>query len=103
MLPLFALLLAVAASAFTVVKDRYSDLVWFQLDPDTGDAINPTNGTNSDTDPEGCDPNEEAPCSVALSLSKGTAVNNGGTFSIGQNVNYKDPLVYEAMHRQDRP
>lgn len=100
-LPLFALVIALAASAFTVVNNNTSDIVWFKLDPDTGLPLNAsTGGQQSQSDPFSCTATER-PCSVALSIEDGEVIENNGQFGMAPNVDYADPQVHEDYNYEE--
>lgn len=86
-LPLLALLFAVAASAFTVVHQQNSDLVWFEVDPSTGEALNQNSGGLQGSEPPISCPDGSFYCARALSLEQGEVVDNmDGTFGIATGV-----------------
>jgi hypothetical protein len=100
MLPILAVIVGVAASAFTVSNQKDSDLVWYEVNPD-GSAINPSDGVQSPSSPSafGCSTGATL-CSRALSISEQEVVDNGnGTYSIAQGVDIKTD--FNATARKD--
>ena len=85
-LPILALVLGIAASAFTVSENQNSDLVWFEVDQQ-GQAINSsTGGTEGVNPPMNC-PGGSLLCARALSISQGEVVDNhDGTYGIATGV-----------------
>ncbi|GAA4339839.1 DUF6520 family protein [Flaviaesturariibacter amylovorans] len=95
-LPLVAVVLAVAGSAFTTVQKKAAmtgDLVWFLVDAN-GNAVNPSGGVQSDTPPSQCDDGSRL-CAVSLNISDNEVVQNGSLYSIAPMVDETDPAVYE--------
>lgn len=89
-LPIIAFVIAIGTSAFIKVQQLDSDLVWFKIDPQTGQPLNASSGGMlSDTDPFSCDVTQTQVCSVALSISQGEVTQNSGTYGIAPGV---DPL-----------
>jgi len=88
LLPLLAVILAVAASAFTSINAYNSDLVWFELDPQTGAVVNSSQGYRGQQPPGAMNcGGADLYCSKALSLQENEVVPNGdGTYSIASGV-----------------
>ena len=96
-LPLVAVVLAVAGSAFTTIQKKANatgDLVWFLVDG-SGHALDPDAGVQRDTPPTEClEPNGTI-CAVALSISQSEVEQNGSMYSIAPAVDETDPGVYD--------
>jgi len=92
---IIAIVIAVAASAFTEIKREDSDLVWFEVDESTGMAISPTDGIQGDNPAVSC-PTGDSFCATALKISQGEVNSNGdGTFTIASGVNITSPAYYD--------
>lgn len=85
-----AIMIAVGSSAFTKIKRDQSDLVWFQVDAYSAEAINSSNGVRGDNPPITC-PSGSLHCASALSISEGEVnPNSNGTFTIANGVDITD-------------
>ena len=91
------LVLAVGFSAFTKTKQMNSDLVWFQVNGTSGQALDATSGgLQGDADPYGCS-SGSTKCAAALSISQNEVVNNmDGTFGIASGVDITSSSYYDA-------
>jgi|SRR6476620_6927487 len=100
-LPLLALVLAFAASAFTTVQTLDSDLVWFPVNS-SGQALNSmSGGRQGDNPPINC-PGGLTYCATALSISQGEVVNNGdGTFGVASGVDITSSSTYEQRRNKN--
>ena len=93
-LPLVAVVLAVAGSAFTTIQKKANttgDLVWFLVNG-SHEAIDPSAGVQSDTPPPEC-PGGSTLCAVALSISENEVEPNGSFYRIAPMVDETDANV----------
>jgi len=91
LLPLLALVIAVSASAFTVIQDRTSDLVWFKIDPDTQAII--SDGSQGDVPPPAmsCQSTGRL-CAAAFSIDAEQVYEENGTYHLAEDVTLDDRL-----------
>ena len=99
-LPLLALAVAIATSAFTKAKQLDAEKVWFKLDLATGQPVNASSGgLQSDTDPFTCSSSGE-PCSISLSVNSQVVDNHNGTYGIATGVDPSSDYIdrdYQPM------
>ena len=94
-LPILALVLGIAASAFTSKQATDSDLVWFEVNQ-SGAAVHPDEGMQGESSPFNCNTGS-LKCATALSISAGEVVLNsdGITYSIETGVDISSDLYYD--------
>lgn len=90
-LPLFALVIAIAASAFTAPRAG-SGTIWFPVNA-AGQATGL--GVESDTDPSGCNGTGDL-CSAALDITQ--TVPNGNGYSPAEGVDISTDFTEQRMH-----
>lgn len=97
-----AVIIAISASAFTVIKKTSSDLVWFEVNGNSGSALNGVSGgVQGDEPPINC-PNGSKFCSTALSISDGEVIDNGdGTYGIASGVDITSSAYFDQRRMKN--
>ena len=98
LVPILAFIIAITGSAF----QNFSDKVWFEVDPVSGDALNPTSGgLQGDVPAQNCMGNDDF-CATALSISQNEVIDNlDGTYGIATGVDITSSSYYEEQRKEN--
>ncbi len=101
-LAIAAVVIAISASAFTVIKKTSSDLVWFEVNATSGSALNGATGGLQGDDPAINCPTGSKFCSTALSISDGEVVDNeDGTYGIASGVDITSSAYFDQRRMKN--